>query len=95
MGKLADLPVGGVLEKRIRARRVAVFNVAGKLYGLEADCKHMGASLAAGMVKDGIVTCRWHHWRYVLDTGECLNLKGAYLKRYDVKVQGDDIYVQV
>ncbi|MEW5795154.1 MAG: Rieske (2Fe-2S) protein [Candidatus Zixiibacteriota bacterium] len=95
MGKLADLPPGGVLEKRIRARRVAVFNVDGRLYGLEADCKHMRASLAAGSVKDGTITCRWHHWRYVLETGECLNLKGVFLKRYDVMVDGDEVFVQM
>jgi nitrite reductase/ring-hydroxylating ferredoxin subunit len=53
----------------------------------------MRASLAGGSVKDGLVTCKWHHWRYSLETGECLNLKGARLKRYEVKVEGDDVYV--
>ena len=93
MGKLADLPVGGVIEKQIMARRVAVFNVGGRLYGLESDCKHMRASLASGTAKDGLITCKWHHWRYSLETGECLNLKGARLKRYEVRVEGDDVYV--
>lgn len=93
MGKLADLPVGGVIEKQIMARRIAVFNVGGKFYGIESDCKHMRASLANGSVKNGLITCKWHHWRYNLETGECLDLKGAYLKLYDVIVEGDDIYV--
>jgi len=95
MGTLAELPVGGVLEKRIMARRVAVFNIAGQLYGIESDCKHMRASLATGSVKDGVLTCRWHHWRYNLETGECLDLKGAKLKRYDVEIEGDTIFVNI
>ena len=95
MGTLAELPVGGVLEKRIMARRVAVFNIAGQLYGIESDCKHMRASLANGLVKDGILTCRWHHWRYNLDTGECLDLKGARLKRYEVEVEDNTIFVTI
>ena len=94
MGKLADLPAGGVLEKRIMARRVAVFNVAGKLYGIESDCKHMRASLATGNVRGKVVTCKWHHWRYNLETGECLDLKGARLKKYEVRIEGDDVYVE-
>jgi nitrite reductase/ring-hydroxylating ferredoxin subunit len=95
MGTLAELPVGGVLEKRIIARRVAVFNVDGRLYGIESDCKHMRASLAAGQVKDGILTCRWHHWRYNMETGECLDLEGVRLKRYDVEIEGDLIFVVI
>ncbi len=75
------------------ARRVAVFNVDGKLYGIESDCKHMRASLAAGHVTDGVLTCRWHHWRYDLESGECLDLKGARLKRYEVEIDGDNIFV--
>jgi len=95
MGTLAELPVGGVLEKRIMARRVAVFNVAGKLYGIESDCKHMRASLASGDISDGVLTCRWHHWRYDLQTGECLDLEGARLKRYEIDVEDDVIFVTI
>ena len=95
MGTLAELPDGGVLEKRIVARRIAVFNVAGRLYGIESDCKHMRASLAAGDVKDGILTCRWHHWRYNLETGDCLDLEGARLKRYEVEVEGGHVFITI
>ena len=95
MGTLAELPDGGVLEKRIVARRIAVFNVAGRLYGIESDCKHMRASLAAGDVKDGILTCRWHHWRYNLETGDCLDLEGARLKRYEVEIEGDHVFITI
>jgi len=95
MGRLADLPVGGVLEKQIMARRVAVFNVAGKLYGIQSDCKHMRAPLGSGTVKDRIITCKWHHWRYDLETGECLDQKSARLQRYDVKIEHGEIFLEV
>lgn len=93
MGKVSDLPPGKSLEKRILARRIAVFNDAGTLYGIEADCKHMKASLATGNVAGGIVTCKWHGWKYNLGTGECLGRPGMRLKRYDVVIEGDDIYL--
>lgn len=93
MGKVADIPPGKALEKRIMARRVAVFNDRGTLYGIEADCKHMKASLTTGGVADGIVTCKWHHWRYDLRTGECLGRPDMRLKRYDVIVEGDDVFL--
>ncbi len=95
MGPQAALPPGGVLEKRILARRVAVFNIEGRLYGIESDCKHMRASLANGLVKDGMVTCKWHSWRYDLETGECLDLKGARLRRYEVTIEDGYIFVDI
>ncbi len=93
MGKVAELRPGQALEKRILTRRVAVFNIDGKLYGLEADCKHMKASLAQGEVHDGILTCRWHGWKYDLESGECLTQPGMKLKRYDIVIDDDEIYV--
>jgi len=95
MGKLSELPPGSVMEKTILARRVAVFNHQGTLYGIEADCKHMRASLTSGKIENGILTCKWHKWKYRLDTGECITNKVNRLKRYDVVIEGDDIYLTV
>jgi nitrite reductase (NADH) small subunit/3-phenylpropionate/trans-cinnamate dioxygenase ferredoxin subunit len=93
IGKLADIPEGKGLEKRILARRVAVFRDGGELYGVESDCKHMRASLVTGGVHNGVLTCKWHGWRYDLKTDNCLTVKGVKLKRYAVEIEGDDVYV--
>ena len=93
MGKLEDLTAGKVFEKKIMAKRVAVFNHEGNLYGLESDCKHMRASLATGKIADGVVKCPWHGWRYELKTGQCINVPGADLKQYDVEVVDGEIFL--
>jgi nitrite reductase (NADH) small subunit/3-phenylpropionate/trans-cinnamate dioxygenase ferredoxin subunit len=93
MCKTTELPPGKSVEKKILARRVAVFNDNGTLYGIEADCKHMKASLCTGNVENGIVTCKWHHWKYDLKSGECLNIKNVKLNKYDIELDGEDIYL--
>ncbi|MEW6052023.1 MAG: Rieske (2Fe-2S) protein [Candidatus Zixiibacteriota bacterium] len=93
MGSLSELLPGKVIEKRILAKRVAVFNENGTLYGLESECKHMKASLAKGGVDQGILTCNWHGWKYDLRTGECLTQPGMRLKRYDIEVEGDQVFL--
>lgn len=75
------------------ARRIAVINDNGSLYGIEAECKHMKAPLATGEVKDGIITCSWHNWQYELKTGKCLTHKNMDLKKFEVEIEGDDIYL--
>ena len=93
MGKLSSLPPGGILERRVRARRVAVVNHGGTLIGIESDCKHMRASLARGKVTDGVLRCPWHGWRYELATGRCLTRPEFRLRRYEVTVEDDSIYL--
>ncbi len=93
MGKTGELSSGSSIEKRILARRIAVFNVEGRFYGIESDCKHMKASLKNGKVQNEIVTCPWHHWQYDLKTGQCLTSDKFKLKTYAVEVEGDEIFI--
>ena len=93
MGRLDEIAPGQMLEKRILARRIAVVNDDGTLYGIESDCKHMRASLATGSIADGVVTCKWHGWKYDLRTGKCLTVDRVKLKRFDVVVQDGDVFI--
>ncbi|MBI5266038.1 MAG: Rieske (2Fe-2S) protein [candidate division Zixibacteria bacterium] len=94
MGLLSELPPGRAIEKQILARKVAVFNDGGRLIGLESECKHMRASLVkGGAIKDGTLVCAWHGWKYDVGTGECTNVPGFKLKKYDIELDGDTIYL--
>lgn len=95
MGKLSELAPGSILEKQVLARRVAVVNDGGNIFGIESECKHMRASLATGGIKEGRLVCRWHGWTYDLDSGECLSNAGFRLRKYDVEIDGDDVYVLI
>ena len=37
--------------------------------------------------------CPWHGWEYDLETGECIGDRSLKLKKYDVVVRGDSIYL--
>ena len=93
MGKLSDVSPGTILEKRVLARRIAVINDNGNLIGIESDCKHMKASLAKGQVVDGTITCPWHSWKYDLSSGRCLTVDKFSLKKYDLEVVDEVIYL--
>ena len=40
---------------------------------VEDVCAHRQTALSAGLVRDGILTCPGHFWRFDLRTGRCLN----------------------
>ena len=43
---------------------IAVFYHNGQVYAVDNRCPHMGFPLSRGTVKDGILTCHWHHARF-------------------------------
>lgn len=67
----------------------------GTFFAVEASCKHQGADLLADYRGGRIAVCPRHKWEYDLETGACINHDSLPLKRYQVKVEGDDILVSM
>ncbi len=65
----------------------------GSFYAIEVGCKHQGADITKGKIKNDIAICPRHKWQYNLETGECLNHKSPKLRKYDLKIIGDDIKI--
>ena len=83
-------------EVKIENARLAIFNIKGKYYALDALCRHQDGSLAPGRVDGEVVECPLHSWHYNVITGELLDyLKGVKLATYKVIVNGNDLYVDL
>ena len=52
---------------------IAVFCHEGEVHAVDNRCPHMGFPLDRGSVRDGILTCHWHHARFDLSSGGTLN----------------------
>ena len=66
---VADIP-----EKRARivclsGERVAVFKHDGKISAVSNVCQHQNGPLGEGKILDGCITCPWHGYQYVPETG--------------------------
>jgi NAD(P)H-dependent nitrite reductase small subunit len=72
---------------------VAVFNLDGELFAIDNSCAHKQQPLADGVVRDGIVTCPAHLWRYDVRTGERVDSPGWSVACYAVSVVDGDIVV--
>lgn len=73
---------------------VLVAVVDGVPYAVDDACLHNGASLSAGVIKDGCVTCPWHWWRFDLTNGELQGADESALRTYPCQVN-DDGWVEV
>jgi len=71
VGAAAEFADGVVREIRIGDRILAVGRAAGELFCLDDWCPHAGASLAQGMLDDGVLVCPLHGYAYDVRTGRC------------------------
>jgi nitrite reductase (NADH) large subunit len=102
VGKVWDVPEdGGVTIKHGRTQ-VAVYRFAsrGEWYATQNMCPHKREFvLSRGLLGDQNgtpkVACPLHKKTYSLETGECLSGEDFRVSVFPVKVDGDDVYVQL
>lgn len=72
---------------------IALFNVNGMIYAIDALCPHEGGPLATGKVLGTVVTCPWHRWRFDLATGRSPVNPAVCVQVYPVKLEGREILI--
>ena len=73
---------------------IALFNLDGNFYAIDNTCPHRGGPLGEGMLDDGIVTCPLHGWKFNVTTGKNVSLP-VDVKKFEVKVEGEDVFVDI
>src|SRR5215813_11380692 len=91
----ADVPEGTGKTVDVNGKKLALFNVGGKFYALDSECKHRGGPLGEGELSGTIVSCPWHAWEYDVTTGKNLDDENVRVGCYSVKLEGDDVIVEV
>ena len=74
---------------------IAVFYHEGEVYAVDNRCPHMGFPLDRGSVKDGILTCHWHHARFDLSSGGTFNPFADDVRSFPVSVVDGEVWVDV
>jgi nitrite reductase/ring-hydroxylating ferredoxin subunit len=79
----------------VNGHTLALFSTEAGLYAIDNRCPHMGFPLDKGTVRDGILTCHWHHARFDLASGGAFDLFADDVPAYPVTIEGDDVWVDL
>lgn len=94
VARLKDLQRGtGMMVVGPHDKPMALFNVGGEVFAINAVCPHRGGPLANGKLDGHVVTCPWHGWTFDVRTGQPDHPGGHCVAAYEVKVERGDIYV--
>ncbi|MDK3161900.1 non-heme iron oxygenase ferredoxin subunit [Kamptonema cortianum] len=94
IGTVNDIPPGKCKGINLQGEDIGIYNVDGQFCAMENTCPHMGAPLSQGHVKDGVVMCPLHMWKFDVKTGKSLTAPGADLQTFEIKVEGGDIFLK-
>ena len=72
---------------------IAVFAHNDKVYAVDNRCPHMGFPLDRGTVKDGILTCHWHHARFDLSSGGTFDPFADDVRSFPVSIVDEEVWV--
>src|SRR6516165_2093238 len=95
VGPLDELKAKGCLVVLAGGHRVAVFWHEGRAWAVDNRCPHMGFPLSRGTVRDGLLTCHWHHARFDLASGGTLDPFAGDVRPYPTVFDGGDVFVEV
>lgn len=94
----------------VEGHEIMLAKVGDSYYAVNNKCPHMGGNLASGQLDESVITCPRHGSQFDVTDGSVVRwLKGKGvttaigkifksprpLQRYDVKVEGEDILIEV
>jgi nitrite reductase (NADH) small subunit len=92
---VGDCPPSEAREFVAGDRIVALFHVGGSFHALDGLCPHQGGPLGRGSLAGTVVMCPWHGWQFDVCSGQHQTNHALVHPRFAVRVQGDDILVNL
>jgi len=93
--KLSDVKMSGCHVVYMEGHAIALFQHNDTIYAIDNRCPHMGFPLHKGTVKDGLLTCHWHHARFDLCSGGTFDLWADDVQSFPVDVRDDEVWVDL
>jgi nitrite reductase (NADH) small subunit len=86
---------GNVMEAEVAGVAICLANVEGRLSALDNWCPHRRGPLGQGWIEGEAVVCPWHSWAFNTTTGIAEPPERAKVDIFPVKVENDEVLVNL
>lgn len=97
VAKTSDFPPGTKKAIFTSGKHIMVINADGRFFALDNVCTHAGCALATeGEVSGDVITCGCHGSKFNITSGAVVGPPAKVpLTAYNVKVEGNDVMIEV
>jgi toluene monooxygenase system ferredoxin subunit len=95
VAKITDLWSGEMMGLEVNGERVLLVNIDNRIYAYADICPHQKSRLSEGTLADKILRCGRHHWEFDVCSGSGVNPQNACLRMFPIRVNGEDILVDM
>lgn len=94
--KVLDLKDEDILSLDLNDKKIMLIKKDDKIYALDRICTHQYADLSQGFMTDDTITCPLHLAQFEIESGKAVSPPADKpLKLYNIKISGEDIYVEI
>jgi nitrite reductase/ring-hydroxylating ferredoxin subunit len=95
VAQAADVRESGCVVVQVEGKVVVLIAHGDNYYALDNRCPHMGFPLDKGTVKEGILTCHWHHARFDLESGGTFDQWADDVRAFPVEIRDGEVWVDL
>ena len=90
---VAEVEAAGMKPVNVGGSVVLLIAHEGTIQAIDNRCPHKGFPLARGTLRDGILTCHWHHARFEICSGGTFDPFADDVRTYPLEIKGEEIWV--
>jgi nitrite reductase/ring-hydroxylating ferredoxin subunit len=98
VAKASDIKEGGTKLVEADGEEIVLIKFQGEVYAYEEHCPHEEGPLHEGRIEGDELVCPWHDAKFEISTGKRnpdTDWAPRDLKKFEVKLDGDDVFVKV
>lgn len=79
----------------LEGNKVLLLRKGGNFFAMSNKCPHMGCSLSKGTLKEYVIKCPCHDWRFDIRSGEFIDAKEIKLQVYETRIVDGSVFVNM
>src|SRR5216684_3068035 len=92
---LEELWSGEMIGREVGGEHILLVNVDDHIYAYADACPHQNSRLSEGTLTEKTLRCARHQWEFDVCSGSGVNPRNACLKRFPIRIDGEDILVDI
>ena len=91
----SELKEGQMKRLQVSGRCILLVRQGGQVFGVSNSCPHMGCSLDKGSLREYLVMCPCHGWKFDIRNGQYTENTAIALVSYRCMIQNGKVYVEI